>query len=384
MAGGTGTYTYSWSNGFNTQNISGLVQALYKVRVTDSNNCIKRDSVQIINPPAITYSTNIPAHNTFNISCFGLSDGSIQITPLTGKPPYSFTWTGPNSYSSANPSLSGLIAGQYNMQITDSNLCAAAGTFTLTQPGKLSMTVATSSSDHGPFNLNCAGDSTGTINITPVNGVGTMNYLWSDGSTSKTRAKLKAGNYGIIISDQNNCAADSSIILKQPDSLKVSAYVREAFCPDSPDGEIVLSVKGGVKVSDYTYHWSDNVTTSDRSNVGKGLYIARVNDANNCFVIDSLLMKTQHPTCLEIRNAFSPNGDNINDVWNIGKIELYPNAEVIIYNRWGEPVWRSARGYPQPWDGRGNGVSLPIDSYYYIIDLHNGTRPVSGNVTIIK
>ena len=384
VAGGTGTYTYSWSNGFNTQNISGLVQALYKVRVTDSNNCIKRDSVQIINPPAITYSTNIPAHNTFNISCFGLSDGSIQITPLTGKPPYSFTWTGPNSYSSANPSLSGLIAGQYNMQITDSNLCAAAGTFTLTQPGKLSMTVATSSSDHGPFNLNCAGDSTGTINITPVNGVGTMNYLWSDGSTSKTRAKLKAGNYGIIISDQNNCAADSSIILKQPDSLKVSAYVREAFCPDSPDGEIVLSVKGGVKVSDYTYHWSDNVTTSDRSNVGKGLYIARVNDANNCFVIDSLLMKTQHPTCLEIRNAFSPNGDNINDVWNIGKIELYPNAEVIIYNRWGEPVWRSARGYPQPWDGRGNGVSLPIDSYYYIIDLHNGTRPVSGNVTIIK
>jgi gliding motility-associated-like protein len=65
-------------------------------------------------------------------------------------------------------------------------------------------------------------------------------------------------------------------------------------------------------------------------------------------------------------------------------IELYPDIEIKIFNRWGETVWSSAKGYPQPWDGRSNGADLPIDSYHYIINLHNGTRPIIGTITIVK
>jgi gliding motility-associated-like protein len=89
-------------------------------------------------------------------------------------------------------------------------------------------------------------------------------------------------------------------------------------------------------------------------------------------------------SCLIIPNAISPNGDLINDVWNIGQIELYPNVEIIIYNRWGESIWKSERGYPKPWDGRSNGRDLPVDSYHYIIDLHNGSRVILGNVTVVR
>jgi gliding motility-associated-like protein len=89
-------------------------------------------------------------------------------------------------------------------------------------------------------------------------------------------------------------------------------------------------------------------------------------------------------TCLIIPNAISPNDDLINDVWNIGLIELYPQMEIKIFNRWGESIWRSEKGYPQPWDGKSKGSPLPIDSYHYIIDLHNGSRPLVGNVTIVK
>jgi large repetitive protein len=64
--------------------------------------------------------------------------------------------------------------------------------------------------------------------------------------------------------------------------------------------------------------------------------------------------------------------------------ELYPSMEVTIFNRWGETIWRSEKGYPIPWDGRSNGNSLPIDSYHYIIDLHNGSKVLIGNVTIVK
>lgn len=85
-----------------------------------------------------------------------------------------------------------------------------------------------------------------------------------------------------------------------------------------------------------------------------------------------------------IPNAISPNGDLINDVWNIGNIDLYPHVEIKIFNNWGELVWKSEQGYPRPWDGRSNSAKLPIDSYFYVIDLHNGSTPVGGSVTIIR
>jgi gliding motility-associated-like protein len=87
---------------------------------------------------------------------------------------------------------------------------------------------------------------------------------------------------------------------------------------------------------------------------------------------------------LEIPNAFSPNGDGINDVWNIIGKEAYPEIEVTVYNRWGQAVWKSARGYPVPWDGRSKGKAMPVDSYHYFIDLHDRSRPLIGTVTVVR
>jgi gliding motility-associated-like protein len=89
--------------------------------------------------------------------------------------------------------------------------------------------------------------------------------------------------------------------------------------------------------------------------------------------------------CVGIPNAITPDGDGRNDDWNIGRIDLYPEAEVVIMNRWGEVVWISEKGYPVRWDGRSkNGNILPIDSYHYVIDLKNGEKPIVGHITIIR
>ena len=88
---------------------------------------------------------------------------------------------------------------------------------------------------------------------------------------------------------------------------------------------------------------------------------------------------------LMIPEAFSPNGDMINDSWEIGNLETFPKAEITIYNRWGQVVWRSARGYPGPWDGNtSRGAELPTESYHYVIDLHNGSKLIIGTVTILR
>ncbi|MBE3084957.1 MAG: gliding motility-associated C-terminal domain-containing protein, partial [Bacteroidetes bacterium] len=338
-----------------------------------------------VNPILTIVSTSSVSNDgSYNISCNGLSNGSIQINPSGGLAPFVYSWTGPDGFSATTKNISDLKAGQYNLLITDSNYCTATETINLIEPGKLGMTFTLSSSTAGGFNINCAGDSTGYIDIEPLNQVKTVDYLWGDGVFGKTRMNLPAGDYSVIITDANNCHAGSTITLTEPDSMKLIFDISQPFCPDKPDGEIRLNVTGGVMGTDYSYKWSDNSTGRNVSNILKGFYKVSVKDLNGCSIKDSVIVEPLKETCLIIPDAISPNSDLINDVWNIGMIELYPGMEIKIFNRWGEIIWRSEKGYPQPWDGKSNGSSLPIDSYHYIIDLHNGSKPFVGNVTIVR
>jgi len=84
-----------------------------------------------------------------------------------------------------------------------------------------------------------------------------------------------------------------------------------------------------------------------------------------------------------IPNTFTPNGDGINDTWNIKFLDAYVNCSVQIFTRWGQRVFTSI-GYGIPWDGRYNGKSLPSGTYYYVINLKNGLDPLAGFVALIK
>jgi gliding motility-associated-like protein len=84
-----------------------------------------------------------------------------------------------------------------------------------------------------------------------------------------------------------------------------------------------------------------------------------------------------------IPNTFTPNGDGINDVWNITALFTYPQSVTTIFNRYGQQLYRSI-GYSKPWDGRYNGTAMPPGTYYYVIDLKNNTPKQTGYVTILK
>ncbi len=383
VSGGIGSYSYLWSTGAITQDISGLSEGYYSVRVTDTNGCQKTDSARINLPPPLTFAQVLSEYNGFNISCNGKADGSILINPTSGTPPYIFSWQGPQAFTATTKDISGLKAGQYIILVTDSNLCSVLDTINLTEPEKLSMIITPSVSITGEHNINCADGNTGSVSLTAVNYAGTADYLWADGATGSFRAGLKPGDYKIIITDSNGCSADSSVTLTAPDSIRLSFSVTQPFCTDMPDGEILLNVTGGTNAG-YSFLWSDNSTTQNISTAVSGIYSVTVTDMNSCSVSDSVIIHPENEICLEIPNAISPNGDLINDEWNIGLKDLYPEIEITIFNRWGEMIWKSERGYPLPWDGRSKGSVLPIDSYHYIIDLNNGTRPIIGHITIVK
>ncbi len=88
--------------------------------------------------------------------------------------------------------------------------------------------------------------------------------------------------------------------------------------------------------------------------------------------------------CLMIPDIITPNNDGYNDTWIIKNIELFPNAEVSVFSRWGKLVFRTKNISANPWDGTFKGDPLPTDSYHYIIDLKNGSQPKSGVVSIIR
>ena len=170
----------------------------------------------------------------------------------------------------------------------------------------------------------------------------------------------------------------------------MSFVITNASCPEMLDGDIYIQAIGGI--NPYSFLWSNSETTSFLQGISAGEYVVRLTDANECELEDSVMITSIHPECLEIPTGFSPNQDGTNDYFEIGVIEpssqilleLYPDIIVEIFNRWGEMVFRSEKGYPSPWDGTFKGRDLPIDSYHYIIDLNNGTKPIVGNISIVR
>lgn len=111
------------------------------------------------------------------------------------------------------------------------------------------------------------------------------------------------------------------------------------------------------------------------------LYNLQITSQAGCSATDDMQVKVlKEPS---VPNAFSPNGDGINDLWIIKSLEFYPDATIQIFNRYGQPVYLST-GYSQPWDGKFKGVDLPVGTYYYIINPKNGRNIIKGSVTIIR
>lgn len=110
-------------------------------------------------------------------------------------------------------------------------------------------------------------------------------------------------------------------------------------------------------------------------------YTLHVTSSNGCSVSDSI--KVNVLTKIIVPNAFSPNGDGINDTWNISHLRDYPDCTIDVFNRNGQPVYHS-EGYGKEWDGTYDNKPLPVGTYYYIINPKNNMQQLSGSVTILR
>ncbi|MCF8374699.1 MAG: T9SS type A sorting domain-containing protein [Bacteroidales bacterium] len=282
-SGGTPPYSYLWTNGETTQNISGLSGGVYGVTVTDANNCTATASTTIIESPQLNLS-----HTQVNILCNGNSTGSIDLTISGGTPSFTILW----SNGAATEDLTAIAAGTYSVTVTDANGCVATLGTIITQPAVL---VATASAT----NLKCFQDNTGAVSLVVTGGVAPYSYSWSNSSTLGSLNGLAAGTYNVTVTDANGCTANAGATVTQPTILAASIAGANVNCNGNANGAADLTVTGGTPA--YTYLWNGGEVTEDLTGLSGGTYSVTVTDANNCTAPASVVIV--EPAALTLSNT---------------------------------------------------------------------------------
>jgi gliding motility-associated-like protein len=213
-----------------------------------------------------------------------------------------------------------------------------------------------------------------------------LTYLWSNGKTTPTISNLAPGTYSVTITDRYGRvihAVDSVKTLTDSSCMILVNFSTTKTCPMTKDGSATATVTGARNPSKYL--WSNGDTTLSIGNLPPGNYGFIVTDKYGRQTTATATIEgySQEIRCLNIPTAFTPDGDGVNDVWNIRSLSEYSNSKTEIFNQWGSLIFKST-GYTNAWDGTYNGDPVPAGAYYYVIDLGNGSNKFTGTVTIIK
>ncbi|NCD69296.1 gliding motility-associated C-terminal domain-containing protein [Mucilaginibacter agri] len=352
------------------KSVAGVYQ--YRIGILDgantSPNCVIYSDPLVINVHA--YPANTLAATT------GTCAGSPLLNATGGD---TYDWTAPNGavFTGPNPTITNMATagdnGRYRLKIT-TNGCP---TFATTQ---VTVYQTASVDPIAPPSPICEGSS---VQLTAV-GHNATHYKWTpstgldhDNIPNPIASPNVTTDYQVTVSN-DGCSAPVPPALVQVRVLKK---------PQADAGQTIkmfegqtVRLKGIVKGDDVTSYWSppdflDNPLSpvpraSPTSDITYTLHV--VSDRGCTEATSSVFVRVYKK--LGIPNTFTPNGDGKNDQWNITNLQTYPNAAVSIYNRSGQQVFQS-NGYGIPWDGTYNGSSLPVGTYYYLIDLREDNLP---------
>ncbi len=319
MVTGEGTIVYEWtfadgspipiSNGTDGPDITGIDAGSYILTVTDNNTTTSSPPIAINQPSAPLNIINI---FTTAVSCFGGSDGSVQIEAFGGTGAYTYSLDGINYQNS--PLFNGLAQGSIVVYVRDSNNCdfISPDSVNINEPQELSFVIDLQQP------LSAANVSDGAISISASGGTGSLGYSWTgpDGftSTNEDIIDLAAGDYILTITDDNyalnndlGCLLVSSpITIAEPGTLLVDLVQTVMLeCNGDDFGEIMATVQGGVPP--YSYEWfqvtnGNSILEEDTEIIGNlstGEYFVRVTDANSIST-ESLPISITQPGVLDI------------------------------------------------------------------------------------
>ncbi len=274
-SGGTGAFTYSWSNNVTTQTITGVIAGAYNVTVTDARNCTVSALYNVTQPASGPVFGN---PTITNLLCNGSSTGSITVSVSGGTPNYTYAWSQDQQLNS--PTATGLGAGTYTVTATDAGGCSVSSSNTLSQPGAITFGVQTIVND------SCHGSSNGSAQITPLGGAGgPYTYTWNGIAGGNPQTSLVANTYIVIVTDANSCTASTTVVVNQPAPIQDSIVIENVRCKGGNDGSLVVYPYGGNLP--FTYLWANGATTQRDSMLTAQAYAVTITDKTGCSSSDA-------------------------------------------------------------------------------------------------
>lgn len=338
-SGGRDTLYYNWAGGETSKNLNYLNAGIYYLTITDANGCTKEDSSTILEPDSLYISLNAIT----NVSCFGYSDGSIDITVNGGINPDTFNWYHNTlRIPQETEDIQNLYAGAYFLEVRDSNSCIDTATYVVTQPIRIQYNLSQKNE------IQC-NDSLGDILITsPVN----INYVWSGLPAVLNDTlfvnNLSSGDYSLRMIDLTGCFIDTNIVFSQPLPIVINAQINSVSCYGANTGSISLFVNGGSPGDNFIFNWSNGMTDDVLDSLIAGNYNVTVTDTiNNCESYQSFRIESefQEPIVVTI-DSFKPScRDSISD----GELRIVDWRNIINPDF----LWLNTSG-----DSIGNGTVL--------------------------
>ncbi len=281
VTGGTEPYTILWTgpNGFTNDGmaLTNLPPGTYQVSVTDQQLCVANASATVEQSEAIAVDVAIT-----DITCSGDANGAISLLINSGNPPFDVLWTGPAGFSTTDADLENLVAGDYQLTISDAAGCSLENLYTVTEGVALTIDLET-------VEPTC-NTADGALTATVSGGSGLYAFFWYDLNngnaligTDAELTDLSAGNYYLEVIDSNGCAAELTIGLSDA-SGEINAQVTGIACFGESNAGIAVTVSGATPP--FAYLWSgpagftaDEPTLTD---LGPGEYFVQVDDAAGC------------------------------------------------------------------------------------------------------
>ena len=264
-SGGIPALSYNWSNGASTQDVSGLTAGTYSVTVTDANG-----ATAAINSIVLSAASPLnAATNGTNISCFGGTNGTANVTANGGTGNLNYLW----SNGATTATVSGLATGSYTVTISDQNNCSVTAAVSLTQPVAIQLSETLT-------NSSCAQPAGGSVVISATGGNAPYTYNWSTGNTSSSLTNLSSGSYTLTLTDAQNCSSTATYTVLQNPSFSNNAQIIPVNCSGEANGAIIPALQNGV--APYSFNWSNGSSDATLSGVQAGAYSVTITDNSGC------------------------------------------------------------------------------------------------------
>jgi hypothetical protein len=263
-SGGTAPYSYQW-NGFSGPVAANLLSGNYYVTVTDDNGCTGYASTFVENPPIFMYSLDQP-----DGICFG-EQAELHVTAIGGVEPYLYSWNDVSTMNSADRMVSPPNTTQYTVSVYDANMCqfpAQSATVVVSQPIQLEVDI---------IHERCFNSCDGSATLDIIGGIPPFTFSWDSNTDYIT--DLCAGIYTVTVTDLFECTASELFEISQPSEIVYTASTVPATCYGFNDGQVTMSVVGGVPP--YVYLWSNGHDWNTLV-ASAGTYTVTVTDDNNC------------------------------------------------------------------------------------------------------